>query len=186
MLRVVERSTCRPVSSAGAGTFWPVNAAANDIFAFSRLAEADHNSLLSVLTNPATRRRFAPHGRTRPGAWSRSFERPMTSGPAIQPSATCCRGCGRALRSLRAGGRRHDVSGVTAGRKSLTHPKEGRLKLEYLSCQANDDPALEFIIYTKRSPDPLAVMLHLPAGSGELCRQHLVFIRLLFRARTKA
>ena len=37
----------------------------------------------------------------------------------------------------------HDVSGVAAGRKSLIHPKKGRLKLEYTSFQANDDPALE-------------------------------------------
>ena len=42
----------------------------------------------------------------------------------------------------------HDVSGVAAGRKSLIHPKKGRLKLEYASFQANDDPALKLVIYT--------------------------------------
>ncbi|KRQ92409.1 hypothetical protein [Bradyrhizobium valentinum] len=42
----------------------------------------------------------------------------------------------------------HDVSGVAAGRKSLTHPKKGRLKLGYASFQANDDPALKLVIYT--------------------------------------
>ena len=42
----------------------------------------------------------------------------------------------------------HDVSGVAAGRKSLIHPKRGRLKLEYASFQANDDPALKLVIYT--------------------------------------
>jgi hypothetical protein len=70
------------------------------IFALSRLAKADRNSLLSVLTNPAG------------GAGGR----PMTS--------------------------------VAAGRKSLIHPKEGWLKLEYASFQANDDPALKLVIYT--------------------------------------
>ena len=43
----------------------------------------------------------------------------------------------------------HDVSGVAAGRKSLIHPKQGRLKLEYASFQANDDPALKLVIYTR-------------------------------------
>ena len=42
----------------------------------------------------------------------------------------------------------HDVSGVAAGRKFLIHPKKGRLKLEYTSFQANDDPALKLVIYT--------------------------------------
>jgi hypothetical protein len=32
--------------------------------------------------------------------------------------------------------------------KSLIHPKKGRLKLEYASFQANDDPALKLVIYT--------------------------------------
>ena len=41
-----------------------------------------------------------------------------------------------------------DVSGVAVGRKSLIHPKKGRLKLEYVSFQANDDPALKLMIYT--------------------------------------
>src|SRR5258705_359366 len=43
------------------GRRWDIlawNAAADEIFAFSRLAEADRNSLLSVLTNCATRRLF--------------------------------------------------------------------------------------------------------------------------------
>ena len=42
----------------------------------------------------------------------------------------------------------HDVSGTAAGQKSLSHPKKGRLKLEYASFQANDDPALKLVIYT--------------------------------------
>jgi transcription regulator MmyB-like protein len=42
----------------------------------------------------------------------------------------------------------HDIGGVSAGQKSLSHPRKGRLKLEYASFQANDDPALKLIIYT--------------------------------------
>jgi hypothetical protein len=42
----------------------------------------------------------------------------------------------------------HDIRGVAAGRKSLSHPKRGRLRLEYASFQANDDPALKLVVYT--------------------------------------
>ena len=42
----------------------------------------------------------------------------------------------------------HDIRGVAAGQKSLSHPKRGRLRLEYASFQANDDPALKLVIYT--------------------------------------
>src|ERR1700730_786459 len=41
-----------------------------------------------------------------------------------------------------------DIRGVAAGRKSLSHPKRWRLRLEYASFQANDDPALKLMIYT--------------------------------------
>jgi hypothetical protein len=40
----------------------------------------------------------------------------------------------------------HDIGGAAAGQKSLSHPRKGRLKLEYASFQANDDPALKLII----------------------------------------
>jgi hypothetical protein len=42
----------------------------------------------------------------------------------------------------------HDISGSVAGRKVLNHPKKGRLKFEYASFQANDDPALKLVIYS--------------------------------------
>jgi hypothetical protein len=35
-----------------------------------------------------------------------------------------------------------------AGQKFLSHPRKGRLKLEYAGFQANDDPALKLVIYT--------------------------------------
>ncbi len=44
----------------------------------------------------------------------------------------------------------HDVRGITAGRKHLTHPTKGRLDFEYATFQANDDPALKLIIFTPR------------------------------------
>jgi hypothetical protein len=73
----------------------------------------------------------------------------MTCGLAIPPSATCWRVCAKAVLNLQGWWEAHDVSGVAAGRKSLIHPKKGRLKLEYASFQANDDPALKLVIYIK-------------------------------------
>jgi hypothetical protein len=35
-----------------------------------------------------------------------------------------------------------------AGRKRLSHPKKGALSFEYVTFQANDDPALKLVIYT--------------------------------------
>ena len=134
------------------GRRWDVlawNSAADDIFAFSRLAEADRNSLLSVLTNPATRRLFgaswADEAR-RMIAQFRATHDLWAGDPAFRDLMTRLReGCPEFAGWWEA----HDVSGVAAGRKSLTHPKRGRLKLEYVSFQANDDPALKLVIYTR-------------------------------------
>jgi transcriptional regulator with XRE-family HTH domain len=133
------------------GRRWDVlawNAAADEIFAFSRLTEADRNSLLSVLTNPATRRLFG-------ASWADEAKRMVAQfrathdlwagDPAFRDLlARLQEGCPEFAGWWEA----HDVSGVAAGRKSLIHPKKGRLKLEYVSFQANDDPALKLVIYT--------------------------------------
>jgi transcriptional regulator with XRE-family HTH domain len=90
------------------GRRWDIlawNAAAEEIFAFSRLAEADRNSLLSVLTNPATRRLFGASWADEARASSPSSVQHMTCGPAIPPSATCWRVCAKAVPNLQAGGR---------------------------------------------------------------------------------
>ena len=49
-------STSRPMSPAGAGTFWPGTRRPTTSSRSAGWPEADRNSLLSVLTNPATRR----------------------------------------------------------------------------------------------------------------------------------
>ena len=41
----------------------------------------------------------------------------------------------------------HDIRGVAAGHKSLSHPKKG-LRSNTRAFQANDDPALKLVIYT--------------------------------------
>ena len=133
------------------GRRWDIlawNAAAEEIFAFSRLAEADRNSLLSVLTNPATRRLFG-------ASWADEARRIVSQFRATHDLWAGDPAFRDLLARLREGcpefagwWEAHDVSGAAAGRKSLIHPKKGRLKLEYASFQANDDPALKLVIYT--------------------------------------
>jgi transcriptional regulator with XRE-family HTH domain len=134
------------------GRRWDIlawNAAADEIFAFSRLADADRNSLLLVLTNPATRRLFG-------ASWADEAQRMVAQFRATHDLWAGDPAFRNLLARLREGcpefagwWEAHDVSGVAAGRKSLTHPKQGRLKLEYASFQANDDPALKLVIYTR-------------------------------------
>src|SRR6266540_2988707 len=133
------------------GRRWDIlawNAAADEIFAFSRLAEGDRNILLTVLTNRATRRLFGPSWEEearRIVAQFRATHDLWAGDPAFRELlARLQEGCPEFAGWWEA----HDVSGVAAGQKSLTHPKKGRLKLEYASFQANDDPALKLVIYT--------------------------------------
>ena len=72
----------------------------------------------------------------------------MICGPAIPRFAICWRGCAQGCPEFAGWWEAHDVGGTAAGQKSLSHPKKGRLKLEYASFQANDDPALKLVIYT--------------------------------------
>ena len=132
------------------GRRWDVlawNEAADEIFAFSQLVEADRNSLISVLTSPASRRLFG-------ASWAAVARRMVSQfrathdlwagDPAFRDLlARLQEGCPEFAGWWEA----HDVSGTAAGQKSLIHPKKGRLKLEYASFQANDDPALKLVIY---------------------------------------
>jgi len=132
------------------GRRWDVlawNKAADDILGFSRLPEADRNRLISVLTNPATRRLFgsgwADEAR-RMVAQFRATHDLWAGDPAFRDLLARLReGCPEFEGWWSA----HDISGSVAGRKSFNHPKKGRLRFEYASFQANDDPALKLVIY---------------------------------------
>jgi transcriptional regulator with XRE-family HTH domain len=133
------------------GRRWDIlawNAAADEIFAFSRLPEGDRNILLNVLTNRATRRLFG-------ASWEEEARRIVAQFRATHDLWAGDPAFRELLARLRQGcpefagwWEAHDIGGVSAGRKSLSHPRKGRLKLEYASFQANDDPALKLIIYT--------------------------------------
>src|SRR5882762_5576184 len=116
------------------GRRWDIlawNAAAEEIFAFSRLAEADRNSLLSVLTNPATRRLFG-------ASWAEEAKRMVAQFRATHDLWAGDPAFIDLLERLRQGSpefaiwwEAHDIGSVTAGRKRLSHPKKGSLRFEY-------------------------------------------------------
>jgi PAS domain-containing protein len=124
------------------------NAAADEIFGFSRLAEADRNILLSVLTTAAARRLFGADRADqakRMVAQFRATHDLWAGDPAFLDLLERLRqGCPEFATWWQA----HDIRGVAAGQKLLRHPKKGSLRFAYASFQANDDPALKLAIYT--------------------------------------
>lgn len=124
------------------------NKAADALFGFSRVAEADRNTLILVLTNPDTRRLF---GRSwtevarRMVAQFRATHDLWVGDPAfVELIARLQEGCPEFAGWWEA----HEVHGTTAGLKELTRRKVGARRYEYASFQANDDPALRLTIYT--------------------------------------
>ena len=132
------------------GRRWDIlvwNKAAEAIFAFGRLPEEDRNSLISVLTNPATRRLFGK-------SWADEARRMVAQFRATHDLWAGDPTFRDLLERLRQGcpefagwWETHDIGSVTSGQKSLVHPTKGRLRFEYASFQANDDPALKLVIY---------------------------------------
>lgn len=133
------------------GRRWDVlawNKAAEEIFAFGRLPEAERNTLLLVLTNPMTRRLFGP-------SWAEEARRMVAQfrkthdlwagDPAfIDLLDRLKRGCPEFAGWWKA----HDIRDVAAGIKRMAHPKKGVLRFQHASFQCNDDPGLKLVIYT--------------------------------------
>jgi transcriptional regulator with XRE-family HTH domain len=133
------------------GRRWDVlawNAAADEIFAFSRVAEEDRNILISVFTKAATRRLFGttwPEEARRILALFRTTHDLWAGDPAFR----------ELLQRLREGSpefaqwwSKHDIRAAASGHKRMNHPKKGSLRFEHASFQANDDPALKLVVYT--------------------------------------
>jgi transcriptional regulator with XRE-family HTH domain len=133
------------------GRRWDVlawNRAAAEIFAFDRLPEADRNTLVSMLTYPASRKLFG-------AAWEDEAKRMLAQFRATHDLWAGDPAFAALLGRLRQGcpefsawWEAHDIRGGVAGRKRLRHPKKGVLDFEYTTFQANDDPALKLVIYT--------------------------------------
>jgi transcriptional regulator with XRE-family HTH domain len=133
------------------GRRWDIlvwNAAAEDVFAFGRLPEADRNSLVLVLTNPHTRRLFGK-------GWADEAKRMVAQFRATHDLWAGDPAFIELLERLRQGcpefagwWEAHDIKSVVGGQKVMNHPSKGVLRLEHASFQSNDDPALKLIIYT--------------------------------------
>src|SRR5258708_25766548 len=133
------------------GRRWDVlawNAAAEDIFAFSRVGEQDRNTLISMLTNPHTRRLLA-------AGWADDARRMVAQFRATHDLWAGDPAFLELLERLRQGcpefatwWEAHDIKSVAGGQKVVNHPKKGVLRFEHASFQANDDPALKLVIYT--------------------------------------
>jgi transcriptional regulator with XRE-family HTH domain len=148
ILRLVE-SLNQPAYITGRR--WDIlawNAVADGIFGFSRLAEADRNIMICMLTNPATRRLFGT-------SWEDEARRMVAEFRATHDLWAGDPAFRELLQRLQHGSpefvrwwEAHDVRQLRAGQKLLRHPKRGSLRLEYATFQANDNPALKLVIYT--------------------------------------
>jgi transcriptional regulator with XRE-family HTH domain len=140
------------------GRRWDIlhwNESADALFAFSRIAPDDRNLLLSMLTTPAARRLF---GR----GWAAEARRMVfefraaydlwADDPAFAELLARLR---RESAEFESWWKTHDIRRVAAGHKTLHPTKKGRLRFEYTSFQANDDPGLKLVVYT---PAPLEHM----------------------------
>jgi transcriptional regulator with XRE-family HTH domain len=133
------------------GRRWDIlvwNRPAEEIFAFSRLHEEDRNSLISMLTNPNSRRLFAAN-------WADEAKRMVAQFRATHDLWAGDPAFLELLERLRQGcpefvgwWEAHDIKSVAGGQKIMNHPKKGQLRFAHASFQANDDPALKLVIYT--------------------------------------
>jgi transcriptional regulator with XRE-family HTH domain len=128
------------------------NTAAEDVFGFGHVAEGDRNVLLTMLTDPATRKLFGD-------GWAEEAKRMVAQFRATHDVWAGDPAFVELLKRLRQGSAEfsrwwgaHEVRGTASGRKLLHHPKKGELLFEYASFQANDDPALKLVIYTPVAP----------------------------------
>lgn len=135
------------------GRRWDVlawNAAAAELLAFDRFDEADRNVLVCMLTKRASRRLFG-------SAWADEARRMLAEfrgtydlwadDPAFRDLIERLR---RDSPEFPALWRAHDIHRGGAGLKILHHPTLGERAFEYVTFQANDDPALKLAIYMPR------------------------------------
>ncbi len=133
------------------GRRWDIlawNAAADAIFGFSRLAEADRNVLIITLTRPQARRMFGT-------GWEREAKRMVAEFRATHDFWADDPAFVDLLTRLRAGcaefggwWEAHDVGQGGAGEKRLHRPGLGEVSYTYATFQANADPGLKLAIYT--------------------------------------
>jgi transcriptional regulator with XRE-family HTH domain len=133
------------------GRRWDVlawNKAAEEIFAFGRMAEEDRNTLISMLTKPASRRLFGAtwaDEAKRMVAMFRKTHDLWAGDPAFVDLLDRLR---RDSPEFSGWWKSHDIRDVAAGEKRIVHPKKGVLRFQHASFQCNDEPGLKLVIYT--------------------------------------
>jgi transcriptional regulator with XRE-family HTH domain len=133
------------------GRRWDVlawNKAADDIFGFSKLPDADLNIMICTLARPAARQLFGT-------SWASEAKRMIALFRASADLWGHDSGFKALIARLMADvpefakwWEAHDVRAPAAGRKTLTHRKKGAMSFEYASFQSNDEPGLKLAIYT--------------------------------------
>ncbi|WP_315711585.1 MULTISPECIES: helix-turn-helix transcriptional regulator [unclassified Bradyrhizobium] len=147
-LRELVQSLNQPAYISGRR--WDVlawNAAADEIFGFSQLADDERNTLVLMLCKPGVRRLFGAQWKElaqRMVAQFRATYDLWAGDPAFVDLIARLRRGSREFDGLWAA---HDVNALAAGEKLLEHPKKGRVRLRYATFQSNDDPALKLAIY---------------------------------------
>ncbi len=147
-LRELVQSLNQPAYISGRR--WDVlawNAAADEIFGFSQLADDERNTLVLMLCKPGVRRLFGAQWKElaqRMVAQFRATYDLWAGDPAFVDLIARLRRGSREFDGLWAA---HDINALAAGEKLLEHPKKGRVRLRYATFQSNDDPALKLAIY---------------------------------------
>ena len=142
------------------GRRWDVlawNDAASALFAnLGRMAEADRNILVYVLTDPDARRVFGAGWAgqaSRMVAQFRGTHDLWAADPAFANLVSDLRERSPEFASWWG---EHEVgSRAGIGEKLLVHPSDGPLRYEYATFQLNDDPALRLAIYTAAQPEAI-------------------------------
>jgi transcriptional regulator with XRE-family HTH domain len=125
------------------------NRAADQLFAFSRLADADRNILLYLLTHPGARRMFgagwAEYARFAVAQFRAAYDL-WAGDPAFDALFARLRaGCPE----FAAWWKGHDIRRPRAGLKVLHHPTHGKLRLSHASFQSAEDPDLRLVLYRR-------------------------------------
>ncbi len=124
------------------------NAAAQALFGFEEPNEVEGNILVYMFLNPRAKRLFG-------SSWADEGRRMVAQFRATFDLWAEDRAFLDLIGELREGSPEfaawwedHDVRPATSGQKCLHHASEGRLRYEYATFQANDDPALKLAVYT--------------------------------------
>ncbi|WP_116135146.1 helix-turn-helix transcriptional regulator [Trinickia diaoshuihuensis] len=148
----IERMVSRlPLPAYITGRRWDIlawNRAAQDLFGFGRVAQANRNVLLFMFTEPSAQALFG-------STWADEARRMIALFRATHDLHASDPAFVALVEHLRSASppfakwwKAHDVRGPGSGQKVLVHPKRGVERYEYATFQANDDPALKLAIYT--------------------------------------